>query len=218
VAENVESRRPLKVRDKTWAKALASAISRTPVQPNWISLLSVVCGAISGFCLWGSGQTTGGLRVFLLIGAAAGIQLRLLCNLLDGMVAVEGGKKGKAGEIWNDLPDRFSDLMILVPVGYALDGRAFSHELGWCAGVLAVLTAYVRMLGGSVGLKQDFGGPMGKPQRMAVMTVACLFACFEELFKVRGLVLEAALVLIATGSTATIVLRLRRIVRELQAR
>ena len=42
----------------------------------------------------------------LLLLAAAGIQLRLLCNLLDGMLAVEEGFKSKTGDIYNDLPDR----------------------------------------------------------------------------------------------------------------
>ena len=32
--------------------------------------------------------------------AAAGIQLRLLCNLLDGMLAVEAGLKSRTGEIF----------------------------------------------------------------------------------------------------------------------
>jgi phosphatidylglycerophosphate synthase len=156
--------------------------------------------------------------VGLLVGAAAAIQLRLVCNLLDGMVAVEGGKKSKTGDVFNDLPDRFADLLILVPVGYALDGRVFSHELGWLAGVLAVLTAYVRVLGGSLGLKQDFGGPMGKPQRMAVMTAACLLACFEPLLGWQGMVMETALVVIACGSAMTMVLRTKRILRELRLR
>ena len=33
-----------------------------------------------------------------------GVLGRLLCNLLDGMVAVEGGKRSKSGELYNDVP------------------------------------------------------------------------------------------------------------------
>ena len=39
----------------------------------------------------------------LLVVAAGMIQLRLVCNLLDGMVAVEGGMKTKSGELYNDV-------------------------------------------------------------------------------------------------------------------
>src|SRR6185295_6034980 len=110
------------------------------VTPNTISIASVVFSAIAGLCLllW---QRFG---VALLVGAAAGIQLRLICNLIDGMVAVEGKMGTKSGEVFNDMPDRFADLMILVGAGYGLT-FAWGHELGWLAGTFAVLTAYVRV-------------------------------------------------------------------------
>jgi phosphatidylglycerophosphate synthase len=90
--------------------------------------------------------------------------------------------------------------------------------LGWLAGVLAVLTAYVRMLGGSLGLKQDFSGPMAKQQRMAVMTAACVLACFEPLLHLRGVVMESALVVIVAGCVVTLVRRTMRIAHELETR
>jgi len=43
-----------------------------------------------------------------------------VCNLLDGMVAIEGGLKTPAGELFNDVPDRISDPLILVGAGYDL--------------------------------------------------------------------------------------------------
>ena len=38
------------------------------------------------------------------------------------------------------------------------------------AALLAALTAYIRAVGGSLGLPQDFSGIMAKPQRMALLT------------------------------------------------
>jgi phosphatidylglycerophosphate synthase len=49
-------------------------------------------------------------------------------------------------------------------------------ELGYLATIGAMLTAYVRALGMSAGGPPVFVGPMGKPQRMAVVT-ACAVAC-----------------------------------------
>ena len=37
------------------------------------------------------------------------VQCRLLCNLFDGMVAVEGGKRSPNGDLYNDMPDRFDE-------------------------------------------------------------------------------------------------------------
>jgi len=181
-------------------------------------MLSTVFAAVAGACLWETGRAAGWVRVACLLGAAAGIQLRLLCNLLDGMVAVEGGKGSKSGELWNDVPDRISDLLILVPVGYALGTLPMARELGWLAGILAVLTAYVRLLGGALGLKQNFGGLLSKPRRMAVMTAACVLACFEPLLHWHGVVMYAALMVVAAGGALTFVMRLRRIAHELEAR
>jgi phosphatidylglycerophosphate synthase len=69
----------------------------------------------------------------LLLLAAAGVQFRLLCNLLDGMVAVEVGRKTKGGEVFNELPDRASDVVLLVCAGYASAaavGPAWAAALG----------------------------------------------------------------------------------------
>src|SRR5260370_25051755 len=82
-------RRPLKTRDRGWAKALASLLVRWRVRPNVISLFSIVFALGAGAALIASRNAEGVERVVLLVAAAACIQLRLLCNLFDGMVAVE---------------------------------------------------------------------------------------------------------------------------------
>ncbi len=110
----------------------------------------------------------GAVAFFLL--AAVMIQGRLLCNLLDGMVAIEGGRKSRLGPIWNEVPDRLSDAAALVGAGYALGGVAW---LGWLAAVGAMMTAYVRAIGAANGAGEAFVGVMAKPKRMFVMTVTC---------------------------------------------
>jgi len=172
------------------------------VSPNQISLASVAAAAIAGCCL---------LRGSYLA-AALFIQLRLLCNLMDGMVAIEGGLRSAAGEIYNDLPDRISDALILLAAGYSLAWPAFGRELGWTATLLALMTAYVRTLGGARGLAQDFRGPMAKPQRMAAMTAACLLALLDS----RAIAL--ALIAIIAGALVTAVLRVRGIILQLETR
>ena len=197
---------------------LARGLSKSFISPNWISAFSTIFSVAAGICAWETGRADGWARAGFLLGTVAGMQLRLLCNLMDGMVAVEGGKGSMSGELWNDVPDRISDLLIIVPFGYALGTLPMAHELGWLAGVVAVLTAYVRLLGGSLGLKQNFGGPLSKPRRMAVMSAACLLSCFEPLIGWHGVVLYAALIVVAAGGALTFVMRLRQIAHELEAR
>jgi phosphatidylglycerophosphate synthase len=142
--------------------------------------------------------------------AALGCQLRLVCNLLDGMVAIEGGRKAADGPFWNEAPDRASDILILVGAGLG----AGVPWLGWAAAAFAVLTAYLREVGRAEGLAPDYGGPMAKPQRMAVMTGAAVFAILLPGWPV----LEWALWGVVLGAALTAGLRARRMVAGLKAR
>jgi phosphatidylglycerophosphate synthase len=214
----MQSRRPLKSRQRGWAIALAGMLAQAGVSPNAISLASVGFAALAGLALLATAATGAALQPVLWLTAALGVQLRLLCNLLDGMVAVEGGRGSKAGEVFNDAPDRLADLLILVAAGYALPWPSWGGALGWVAGTLAVLTAYVRVLGRSLGRPQDFCGPMAKQHRMAVLTAACIGALVEGLlFGNHGWVLGAGLAVIAIGSAVTIGRRLVRLVHALEA-
>src|ERR1700752_2635530 len=112
-------RRPIKARNTRWAASVAAWLARRGVRPNAISLTSVVLAGVAGLCLVWTGYATDGFREWLFLAAAVLIQSRLLCNMFDGMVAVEGGFQTKSGEIFNELPDRFADVFVLVGAGYA---------------------------------------------------------------------------------------------------
>jgi phosphatidylglycerophosphate synthase len=212
-------RRPLKTRERGWAKALASLLVRWRVPPNAISVFSIVFAIGAGTAFIASRNAEGAQRVVLLVAAAAGIQLRLLCNMLDGMVAVEGKMASKTGDIFNELPDRIADPLIIVPVGYAIIRfYSLAPALGWCAGLLAVMTAYVRVLAGSVRAKQDFCGPMAKPHRMATLTVAAIIDAVAGYLRFRDYALMLALIVIIVGTIITMVRRTIRVTAELEAR
>jgi len=199
-----ESRRPLKSRDTRWAKALAAALAARGVTPNGISVAGMVFATLGAAGLVAA--SFGAVPWFAgLLAGVAGAQLRLLCNLLDGMVAVEGGLKGKAGDLFNEAPDRYADIVLLVGAGYS----AGAPWLGWMAAAAAVLTAYVRAFGASLGRGQDFCGPLAKPQRMFYLTLGCLGAM------VHPPVLLWALWLIALGTFFTAVRRVARLYRQL---
>jgi phosphatidylglycerophosphate synthase len=214
----MQSRRPLRSRQRGWAIALAGMLAHAGVSPNAISLASIGFAALAGLALVLTATAGAALQSLLWLVAAADIQLRLLCNLLDGMVAVEGGRGSRSGEVFNDAPDRLADAVILVAAGYALPWPAWGSALGWATALLAVLTAYVRVLGRALGRPQDFCGPMAKQHRMAVLTIACLAAIAEGLlFGNHGWALGAGLAVIAVGSALTIARRLLRLVRSLEA-
>jgi phosphatidylglycerophosphate synthase len=218
VPSGAPPRRPLKTRQRAWAQGLARALTRTGVAPNAISIASLGFATAAGVCLGFTAHAEGIARPALFLAAAACIQLRLLCNMLDGLVAIEGGRKTAYGEIFNDMPDRFADVVILVGAGYSIANFSWGRELGWLAAVLAVMTAYIRLLGGSLGVHQYFLGPMAKPHRMALLTAACVFSVFENYFGLGGQTMALALVLMVAGMLATCVRRTLRIVADLKNR
>ena len=201
------ARRPLATRDSRWAQRLAAALARSAVTPNQISLISIVFAGAGAYAL----AQASPLALLL---AAVCVQLRLLCNLLDGMVAIEGGKQSAVGALYNEFPDRIADSLLLVALGCA----ALMPWLGWLAALLAAFTAYVRATGGALGLAQDFRGPMAKPQRMAVLTVACVAGAAELYWNGTRYALVIAAILIATGSATTCATRTLAIARALRER
>jgi phosphatidylglycerophosphate synthase len=215
---NIEARRPLASRSTRWAAFLSTAAVRIGLSADGISILSLVFAAAgSAALLWMPAPWN-------LLACAAGIQLRLLCNLLDGMVAIEGGRKSKVGALYNEVPDRVADSMFLVALGYAVG----VPWLGWLGALAAAVTAYIRVLGGTFGLAQDFRGPMAKQHRMATMTLGCVLGVVEFFFfdatgfdpdgTLHLRILHIAAGVIAFGSIITCGTRIHAIAKQLRAR
>jgi phosphatidylglycerophosphate synthase len=200
------NRRPIAARGNALVQRFSTLLARSGVSPNLISLVSIVFAALGAAALleldppWGAWL------------CAVAIVLRLLCNLFDGLVAVEHGRKTPTGVLYNEVPDRVADSLFLVALGYA----AGLPWCGWLAALLAALTAYIRTLGGTVLDSQDFRGPMAKPHRMWLMVAACVLAPLETRFAGTAYTLRAAVVLIAAGSALTCWTRLRVIAQRLR--
>lgn len=210
MSDSDTNRRPLKTRDSGLLRGFAARLARTAITPNQISMASIVfAGGGAAALLWLQPVWAG------LLLCLVGTQLRLLCNLIDGLVAVEGGKSSAVGALYNEYPDRVADTVLILALGIA----AGEPWLGWLGALLAALTAYIRLSGGALGLPQSFRGPFAKQQRMAVLSLACLAALVEHALTqgVRWSLLGAS-VLIAAGSLLTCALRTRDIGRALRAR
>lgn len=209
---SLDNRRPIASRSSRWANRSAAALARWGVSANIVSLASLVFALLAAACLVLAPLVWSGL--FLV--AAVLIPLRLVANLLDGMVAVEQGRATPLGPLYNEVPDRASDIAIIAALGHAaaLSGAPdFVVPLGWFAAVAAVLTAYVRELGRALGAPADFAGPLAKQQRMWVAVVAALVA--GVLPGEAGDVLLSAVALLAVGALYTAARRIGRLARHL---
>ena len=209
-------RRPIAARRWPIWQQTAKVLARRGVSPNGISLAGMGCGLAAGAAFVATAYAGGWERLVWLAGAAL-IQLRLLANLLDGMVAIESGRASPVGELYNEVPDRVSDMATLIGAGYAVGGNPVLGYLATCA---ALLTAYVRAMGKATGAPQEYCGPMAKQQRMALVTCVALYggltpAGWQPILGGRGLI-AAGLLVVALGSLLTALRRLVRIAANLR--
>lgn len=208
MTDPAETRRPIATRDAGWVRRWAASLAARGVSPNRISQASILCAALAGGAFWASADMGPVAGALLLILGAAFCQARLMCNLLDGLVAVEGGLRAPDGPFWNEAPDRAADILILVGFGLA----AGQPALGWAAAAMAVLTAYLRELGRAEGMAPDFSGPLAKPQRMALVTGGAVIAAIEPLVTETTMAMSAVLWLLILGTAATALRRAGRLV------
>ncbi|MBI4660239.1 MAG: CDP-alcohol phosphatidyltransferase family protein [Verrucomicrobia bacterium] len=212
-------RRPIAARNLKLSQSLARWLARQGASPNAISVTGMTCGILAGFVLAATSFASGNARWCWISGAVL-IQLRLLANLLDGMVAIESQRASPLGELYNEIPDRLSDAATLIGLGYSTGG---SSTLGYAAAAAAVLTAYVRAQGKVAGARQHFCGPMAKQQRMFVVTLIGVYCAVAPLAwqpvwgdETGWGIPAAGLALIVVGSVITAIRRLIRVADDLR--
>lgn len=87
-------------------------------------------------------------------------------NALDGSLARETGSSTAWGAVANELIDRFGDLVIFAAAMFAAPGWASQ------AALIAVIAAELcATVGWAVTGVRQFPGPMGKPDRMLVLSL-----------------------------------------------
>lgn len=210
-------RRPIPARNYGWAKAITGWLVGTGITPNAISIVGMTAAIVAGVLL--AATTLDVAERALWVVAAPLIFMRLLANMFDGMVAVESGAASPLGEVFNEVPDRISDVAVLVGAGYAVGG---DPVLGLVAACVALMTAYVRSALKVAGTPNDYSGPMAKQQRMwAIIAVALYMGVTPVAWSPAwgpddawGLT-AIALIVVSVGGGATIVRRLVRGIRTL---
>ncbi len=205
--DQARNRRPLASRRLNVMRHLAGGLARLGLSPNQISFAGIVFSGVAAVAF----LNVSTMPVLWLVGAVF-IQLRLLANLLDGLVAVEEGRGSTTGPLWNEMPDRIEDTLIIAGFGHAIG----QPDLGLWTALVAVGCAYVRMLGGALGQQQDFSGPMAKQHRMAALTIGCAIAFVETLSGAEHSLTEVLLWLVLVGTLVTIARRTSTLARRLR--
>ena len=164
---------------------------------------------------------------WFLIGATAVLMGSALMDALDGKVAKLTGKAGVRGDFLDHVLDRYADIFLLL--GIMLSG--YCDMLIAVLGLTGVLmTSYLGTQSQAVGVERDYGGILGRADRLVLMMLIPLvqwgiifFWNTEIIFTVPyidfGLTaFDAMLIWFAIAGHATAIQRGRRIWRELTLR
>jgi len=203
-------RRPISARENLFSQQTSHLLAKWQVTPNYISIASILFSAVVAGCLIMTSQKNSPIYWWL---AAVFIVLRLFANMLDGMVAVETDVTSPIGELFNEVPDRISDIIIFIGAGYAYGGV---ESLGYLAAVMSLLVAYIRALGNYMGVDKLFLGPMAKSHRMFTLAILCVcYGTFSSFYSIPAL-MTWGMVVIVLGCALTFIRRLQRIVAEVR--
>jgi phosphatidylglycerophosphate synthase len=144
------------------------------------------------------------------------IVLRLAFNVLDGMVARETGKTTAHGEALAEFTDRLSDVAIFLGVAFSVYCTMMFGLLGI---IVMLLVSYAGILGKAVGAERQFGGIMGKVDRLILVMV---FALGQYFFPGKWIGVPAGwknfdilMIIVMAGGAVTVIQRWLMIVKQL---
>jgi len=150
----------------------------------------------------------GSSRIPLLwLGVPALAVARLACNALDGMVAVSTRSARPLGQVFNETADRVADAAVLL----ALTARSGAAMLGAACLAAVLCTSYLGTVAAAAGGTRQYGGVMGKADRMLLLAATAPAA----LLLPTPAVLRGMLAAITAGVAVTFVQRCSAIRREL---
>ena len=168
----------------------ADGLANQGVHPDVLTGAAVGVAVLGGLALG-----TGGLWLVPLLAC-----VRLTLNALDGMVAVRLGLARPWGKVLNELADRLADLAFFGPL---LLLPALNTPLVVAALVSMLLVSYLGVLAEAAGAGRQYGGLMGKADRMLWLGVACVASAATSAW----LPLQALPAVLLVGGLVTLVQR-----------
>ncbi len=157
----------IKPRFQAFLKPIARELIKEKVHPTQINIAAVIVSALGGLALYFSAWYAW-LLLYIPVMAFA----RTAMNALDGMVARGLKIKNQAyGEVLNEFLDRVSDAAIFF--GLALNPRV-SFVLGSFTLLIILLNSYLSIVSKVAGGKRQYGGFMGKADRMIYLGIAAV--------------------------------------------
>ena len=136
------------------------------INPDVLSYLGTVVAFVTMFCyLYAPGNSV------LLLWSIPLTLARMTLNTIDGVIAIERGNLRLKGEIVNALPDRYSDIFIVMGIGLS---PLCAPWLGMAGMASMFLVSYTGMLSKAIAVNWQHHGPLGKVERLILIMIFSL--------------------------------------------
>jgi CDP-diacylglycerol--glycerol-3-phosphate 3-phosphatidyltransferase len=177
---------------------------RYKVHPTTINVLGLICSLIMAVILLYHESMP---LALVLVPVLAFI--RTAFNALDGLVSRELHVASRFGEVLNEFIDRVSDAIIFISLG--LSGQV-SYILASITTIVILLNSYLGIVSKAAGGSRQYGGLIGKADRMIYLSIASLLVL---IFK-NEIVWNYLYLLLLIGTIISIMQRFKSIKKELQ--
>lgn len=145
------------------------------IHPNTFSLVALLAAAVAGVLFWQD----------LLLPAFVLVFVNSLLDALDGKVARLTKKLSKQGDFLDHVFDRYSDIFILLGIGFSSFCTQF---VAFMAIIGVLMTSYMGTQIQASGAKRDYGGIMGRADRLVFLMLAVLIQGIHQAAQYFGLV------------------------------
>lgn len=142
--------------------------------PNTLSLLAIISALFAGLMFTQKG-------VLYLLLAFLFILLNSLFDAMDGKVARKKGIASPIGDFTDHVLDRYADLLMLGGIAF---GPYCSVELGLFAITGVFLGSYMGTQAQAVGAGRDYGGILGRADRLVLLMLFTLLQAVSLVFGV----------------------------------
>lgn len=187
---------------------VVAAFERTGATPNQVSALSFLVAVVAAGAFYVAPTT--GYAAVAYATASLLVALSGLLDGVDGQLARRTGTASAQGDMLDHTLDRYSDLALVAGVA----GGVGAWAVGFFAVTGVFLTSYMGTQAQAVGAGRDYGGLLGRADRMALIILGGVLQPFIPLVEGRT-ALEWLLVVFGVVGNVTAVQRFRASWREL---
>jgi archaetidylinositol phosphate synthase len=172
------------------------------VNPNTITWIAFLFAVLAGVLFYLG-------NVWFLLLAVLCIFANALLDALDGKIAKMFGKATKRGDFLDHVLDRYADVFI---IGGIMLSPFCNNLIGLLAMLGVIFASYMGTQSQALGAGRDYGGILGRADRLAILTIVPLIQFMVSMMIVEGTIwmftpLEYAMIWFAIAGHITAIQR-----------